>query len=45
MSKWVKLVILGAVLTTLTACTGRIENKKTTVATIIYYTQLFLFQK
>ncbi|VEA74695.1 outer membrane lipoprotein [Salmonella enterica subsp. arizonae] len=45
MFKFVKTAIVAGVLATLTACTGHIETKKTTVATIICCTLQFLFLK
>ncbi|EMQ2657551.1 DUF4223 family protein [Salmonella enterica] len=35
MFKFVKIAVVAGVLATLTACTGHIENKKITAATII----------
>lgn len=45
MFKFVKIAVVAGGLATLTACTGHIENKKTTVATIICCTLQFLFLK
>lgn len=45
MFKFVKIAVVAGVLATLTACTGHIENKKTTAATIICCTLQFLFLK
>ncbi|SUH01480.1 outer membrane lipoprotein [Salmonella enterica subsp. enterica] len=45
MFKFVKIAIVAGVLATLTACTGHIETKKTTAATIICCTLQFLFLK
>lgn len=45
MFKFVKIAVVAGVLATLTACTGHIENKKTTAATIIFCTLQFLFLK
>lgn len=45
MFKFAKITIVAGVLATLTACTGHIENTKTTVATIIYSIQQFQFLK
>lgn len=45
MFKFVKIAVVAGVLATLTACTGHIENKKITAATIICCTLQFLFLK
>lgn len=45
MLKFAKITIVAGVLATLTACTGHIENKKTTAATIISCIQQFQFLK
>jgi hypothetical protein len=45
MFKFAKITIVAGVLATLTACTGHIENTKTTVATIIYSIRRFQFLK
>ena len=45
MFKLAKITIVAGVLATLTACTGHIENKKITAATITYCIRQFQFLK
>lgn len=45
MNKFIKVALVGAVLATLTACTGHIENRDRTALTTTCCTQLFLFLK
>lgn len=45
MFKFAKITIVAGVLATLTACTGHIENKKITAATIISSIRRFQFLK
>lgn len=45
MNKFIKVALVGAVLATLTACTGHIETVIRTALTTTCCTQLFLFLK
>lgn len=45
MNKFIKVALVGAVLATLTACTGHIENRDKNCSTTTCCTQLFLFLK
>lgn len=45
MNKFIKVALVGAVLATLTACTGHIENRDKTALMITFCIRQFLFLK
>lgn len=45
MNKFIKVALVGAVLATLTACTGHIENRDRNTLTTTCCTRQFLFLK